>query len=227
MAEILKTTPVYSAWADQELVTPTGAAIISSWAERFVAFPEMSYEKIGCGAGGRDLEALPNILRIFYGEEQRLQPEKTAFQVEANIDDANPQLLAHFVEAALGMGALDAFLTPVVMKKGRLGTKLTLLAGRDKLDALIEAVFAETTSIGAPVFPRREADPGQGRQQGQGLRGGDRGQDRGSGPEGAQRPSRIRRLPQGRQKDRRARQDGLPESAPGASRTAKPKRSKE
>ena len=153
VAEILRTTPVYSAWADQELVTPTGAAIISSWAERFIAFPEMSYEKIGCGAGGRDLDALPNILRIFYGDEPGLQPEKTAFQVEANIDDANPQLLAHFVEAALGMGALDAFLTPVVMKKGRLGTKLTLLAGRDKLDDLVEAVFAETTSIGLRYFP--------------------------------------------------------------------------
>jgi len=153
VAEILKKTPVYSAWADQELVTPTGAAIISSWAERFVAFPQLSYEKIGCGAGGRDLEALPNILRIFYGEEQSLQPEQATFQIEANIDDANPQVLAHFIEVALGMGALDAFLTPVVMKKGRLGTKLTLLAGRDKLDALIEAVFAETTSIGLRYFP--------------------------------------------------------------------------
>ncbi|OGD20187.1 MAG: TIGR00299 family protein [Candidatus Aminicenantes bacterium RBG_16_63_16] len=153
VAEILKKVPVYSAWVEQELVTPTGAAIISSWAEGFAPLPQMSYEKIGCGAGGRDPEALPNILRVFYGNEHRLEPEKTAFQVEANIDDANPQVLSHFVEVALGMGALDAFLTPVVMKKGRLGTKLTLLAGRDKVDALIEAVFAETTSIGLRYFP--------------------------------------------------------------------------
>jgi len=153
VAEILKKAPVYSAWADQELVTPTGAAIISSWADKFVAWPAMSYEKIGCGAGSRDLEALPNILRVFYGEKQSLEPESPVFQVEANIDDANPQILAHFIEVALGMGALDAFLTPVVMKKGRLGTKLTLLAGSGRLDALIEAVFAETTSIGLRYFP--------------------------------------------------------------------------
>ncbi len=153
VAEILKKAPVFSAWADQELVTPTGAAIISSWAEKFIAWPPMSYEKIGYGAGSRDLEALPNILRVFYGQEKGLEPENPVFQVEANIDDANPQILAHFIDVALGMGALDAFLTPVVMKKGRLGTKLTLLAGRDRLDALVEAVFAETTSIGLRYFP--------------------------------------------------------------------------
>lgn len=153
VAEILKRTPVYSAWADQELVTPTGAAIISSWAERFIPFPELSYERIGCGAGGRDLEALPNVLRVFYGDERGFAPAKTAFQVEANIDDANPQLLAAFVDTALARGALDVFLTPVVMKKGRLGTKLTILAGAETLDAVIDAVFAETTSIGVRYFP--------------------------------------------------------------------------
>jgi hypothetical protein len=153
VAEILRGKPVYSAWADQELVTPTGAAIISSWAERFIPFPEICYEKIGWGAGGRDLEALPNILRVFYGDDKDLEPEKTAVQVEANIDDANPQILAQFVDTALAMGALDAFLTPVVMKKGRLGTKLTLLVPGDKFDALVEAVFAETTSIGLRYFP--------------------------------------------------------------------------
>lgn len=153
VAEILKNAPVYSAWANEELITPTGAAIISSWTDRFVSFPEMSYEKIGYGAGSRDLEAIPNILRVFYGAEQSLKPEKTAFQVEANIDDANPQVLAHFVEVALGLGALDAFMTPIVMKKGRLGTKLTLLAGHDNIDKLIEAVFVETSSIGLRYFP--------------------------------------------------------------------------
>ncbi len=153
VAEILKKAPVYSAWADAELVTPTGAAVISSWTDKFVTFPEMSYEKIGYGAGSRDFEALPNVLRVFYGDMSNLEPAKAVFQVEADIDDANPQVLAHFVDTALGMGALDAFLTPLVMKKGRLGTKLTLLADAAKVDALIEAVFAETTSIGVRYFP--------------------------------------------------------------------------
>ena len=80
--------------------------------------------------------------------------------VEATIDDANPQVLAAFLETALGLGAIDAYLTPVVMKKNRLGTKLTLLAAEDNLDPLIAAVFRETTSIGIRHFPvgRRALD---------------------------------------------------------------------
>jgi len=153
VAEILKKAPVYSAWAEDELVTPTGAAIIATWTCQFVSFPEIRYEKIGCGAGRRDFENFPNILRVFYGEEKDLQPEKAIYEIEANIDDSSPQLLAHFMERALALGALDAFLTPVVMKKGRLATKLTLLADTAKMDGLIEAVFKETSSIGVRYFP--------------------------------------------------------------------------
>lgn len=153
VAEILKKAPVYSAWAEAELVTPTGAAIIATWARKFIAFPEMSYQKIGYGAGSRDFADFPNILRVFYGEEKSFQAKKNVYEIEANIDDASPQLLAHFMEQALTLGALDAFLTPVVMKKGRLGTKLTLLADAVKIDKLIEAVFRETSSIGVRYFP--------------------------------------------------------------------------
>ncbi|MDH7512735.1 MAG: nickel pincer cofactor biosynthesis protein LarC [Clostridiales bacterium] len=153
VAEILKQAPVYSAWADEELVTPTGAAIVATWTEKYVPFPEMTYEKIGCGAGSRDFANFPNILRAFYGEEKEFRSSRTIYQVEANLDDANPQLLARFVERGLKLGAVDVFLTPVVMKKGRLGTKLTLLADAAKIDALIEAVFRETTSIGLRLFP--------------------------------------------------------------------------
>ncbi len=153
VAEILKQAPVYSARAEEELVTPTGAAIIATWTEKFVPFPEMVYEKIGCGAGSRDFADFPNILRAFYGEEKEFQSSRIVYQVEANLDDANPQLLARFVERGLKLGALDVFLTPVVMKKGRLGTKLTLLADAGRIDALIEAVFRETSSIGLRLFP--------------------------------------------------------------------------
>lgn len=153
VAEILRDAPVYSAWAEQELVTPTGAAILSSWAEAFVLFPETSYSRIGCGAGSRDIEGLPNILRAFYGEEKEFRADKKVYQIEANLDDSNPQLLAHFLERALELGAIDAFLTPVTMKKGRLGTKLTLLADVAKIDTLVEAVFKETSSIGVRYYP--------------------------------------------------------------------------
>jgi uncharacterized protein (TIGR00299 family) protein len=153
VAEILKQAPVYSAWAEVELVTPTGAAIVATWTEKYVSFPEMAYEKIGCGAGSRNFADFPNILRVFYGEEKEFRSSRTIFQVEANLDDANPQLLARFVERGLKLGALDVFLTPVVMKKGRLGTKLTLLADAGRIDALVEAVFRETSSIGLRLFP--------------------------------------------------------------------------
>jgi uncharacterized protein (TIGR00299 family) protein len=160
VAEILKGVPVYSAHAREELVTPTGAAIVKTLAVRFLPFPELIYDRIGYGAGGRDTPGLPNILRAFYGDEGGFAPDKQVHVVEATIDDANPQILAAFLETALELGAIDVYLTPIVMKKNRLATKLTLLAGRDKLDALIAAVFRETSSIGVRYFPveRRALD---------------------------------------------------------------------
>jgi len=152
-AELLKTIPVYSAHIKEELVTPTGAAIIISLAKDFSPFPELSYEKIGCGAGGRDFKGFPNVLRVFYGDVREHQPGKKIFQIEANIDDSNPQIIAAFLEKALKKGALDAFLTPVVMKKNRLATKLTILAESNKIDSLTALVFKETSSIGLRYFP--------------------------------------------------------------------------
>jgi hypothetical protein len=153
VAELLKDIPVYSAGAKEELVTPTGAAVVSTLVREFLPFPEITYGRIGCGAGSRNLPGLPNILRAFYGNIGDFEPRKKVFVVEATIDDSTPQLLAHFLELALKRGALDAFLTPVVMKKNRLATKLTLLAEVDKIDDLIEAVFRETSSIGVRFFP--------------------------------------------------------------------------
>ncbi len=153
VAELLKGIPVYSAWVESELVTPTGAAIASTIVQSFTGLPELIYDRIGYGAGSRDFAALPNVLRAFSGEARRLRPMRRVFVVEATLDDASPQLLAHFLERAFEEGALDATLSPVVMKKNRLGTKLTLLAATDRMDALIEAVFRETTTIGVRYYP--------------------------------------------------------------------------
>ena len=153
VAELLRNIPVYSACVKEELVTPTGAAIISTLAKKFLTFPELCYQKIGYGAGHRNFTNFPNILRIFYGEKKDLQPEKKVYLIEANIDDSNPQILGAFFETALNLGALDIFLTPIVMKKNRLATKLTILAEIDKIDNLIEAVFKETSTVGVRYFP--------------------------------------------------------------------------
>jgi len=153
VAELLKRAPVYSAWAESELVTPTGAAIVSTLAKRFTKLPELVYQKIGRGAGSKELPEIPNVLRVYCGEAGDFDQPEGVYVVETTVDDASPQLLAHFIEIALALGALDATLSPVVMKKNRLGTKLTLLATSDKMDALIEAVFRETTSIGVRYYP--------------------------------------------------------------------------
>jgi len=82
-----------------------------------------------------------------------LELPPAVFQIEATLDDASPQLLGHFMNKTLDLGALESYLTPVVMKKNRLGTKLTILAEADKMEGLIEAVFKETTTIGLRYFP--------------------------------------------------------------------------
>lgn len=153
VVELLKNAPVYSAWVESELVTPTGAAIVSTLTKRFTKLPELVYERIGCGAGTKEFPEIPNILRAFYGEALSFDEARHIYIIEATLDDASPQLLAHFLERAFEEGAMDATLSPVVMKKNRLGTKLTLLASVDKMDALIEAVFRETTSIGVRYYP--------------------------------------------------------------------------
>lgn len=153
VAELLKGIPVYSAWVKQELVTPTGAAIVSTLVKKFIPLPELSYEKIGCGAGTRNFRELPNILRAFYGNKKEFKAEKKVYIIEANIDDSSPQILAAFFDKAFKLGALDVFLAPVLMKKGRLATKLTVLAETAKIDSLISAIFKETSSIGVRYFP--------------------------------------------------------------------------
>jgi uncharacterized protein (TIGR00299 family) protein len=153
VSELLKGVPVYSDFVKQELVTPTGAAIISSVVEKFLPFPEICYEKVGCGAGGRDFPDFPNILRVFYGERQSTEADREIYVIETNIDDSTPEILASFYDTAFSLGALDVYLTPVFMKKNRLATKLTLLAELDKIDRLIHAIFEETSSLGVRYYP--------------------------------------------------------------------------
>jgi uncharacterized protein (TIGR00299 family) protein len=153
VAELLKKIPVYSGFVKEELVTPTGAAIVASLVEKFLPFPELCYEKVGCGAGGRDFPDFPNILRAFYGENQNSGVNRDIYMIETNVDDSTPEILASIFDKAFSLGALDVYLTPVVMKKNRLASKLTILAELDKMDVLIRTIFEETSSIGVRYFP--------------------------------------------------------------------------
>ena len=139
----------------KELVTPTGAAILSTLVTEFLPFPEICYQKIGYGAGTKDFPGFPNILRIFYGEAKDFRSDNTIHMIETNIDDENPQVLGHFLDLAMKMGALDVFFTPVFTKKNRPAIKLTILAELGKIDALIQALFSETSTIGVRYYPVR------------------------------------------------------------------------
>ena len=153
VAELLKNIPVYSAHVESELVTPTGAALISVLAEDYFSFPEFTYGRIGCGAGGRDFPGFPNILRSFLGRPGSLSKEETVYIIEAAIDDASPQILSAAADGLLEKGALDVHQTPLMMKKNRMGTLLTILCRFSLLEDLIDIVFTQTTSIGVRYFP--------------------------------------------------------------------------
>jgi len=152
--ELLKGIPVQSSNEPVELVTPTGAALLAEFCARFGPMPAMSIEKIGYGAGSRDLEKAPNVLRAVIGEATRTADSESdsIAVIETNIDDMNPQLFGDVMERLLAAGALDVFLTPVQMKKNRPGTLLTVLCERNDTDALAEMLLTHTTSFGVRVY---------------------------------------------------------------------------
>jgi uncharacterized protein (TIGR00299 family) protein len=156
--ELLRHAPVYSGEIQKELVTPTGAAIVSVLASRFSHFPAMKTEKTGYGAGTRNFENSPNVLRISVGETAERHPSPFPVEeitvLEANVDDMTPQVFGYVMEQALQNGALDAFGTPVQMKKSRPGMLLTVLCRTEDTQALTKFILAETTTLG--VRMRRE-----------------------------------------------------------------------
>jgi pyridinium-3,5-bisthiocarboxylic acid mononucleotide nickel chelatase len=166
--EMLKNAPVYSGEVQKELVTPTGAAIVSVLASGFGSFPPMTPEKLGYGAGSRDLKDFPNVLRITLGESRETKagnldaqaaaiPEETVTILEANLDDMTPQVFGYVMDRALQEGALDVFAASVQMKKNRPGTLLTVLCRPENAHRLTRLVFAETTSLGVRMREEKRA----------------------------------------------------------------------
>jgi uncharacterized protein (TIGR00299 family) protein len=149
-AELLKGVPIYSRDIEGELVTPTGAAIISTLAESYGPMPMMRIENIGYGAGTRDYPKFPNALRAIIGEmeEGAECAPATVTVIEANIDDLNAQVFGYLMEKALAAGALDIFYTPVQMKKNRPGVLLTLLCNPPDRERMCDLIFRETTTLG-------------------------------------------------------------------------------
>ena len=147
--ELLQGMPVYSSGLQVELVTPTGAAIVKTLATRFAPFPEMTIEKTGYGAGGRDMKGHANVLRLTIGETPAARlAQETITVLEANLDDLNPQVFGYVMDRLLAEGALDVFSAPVQMKKNRPGTLLTVLCKPEDAERLTKLIFAETTTLG-------------------------------------------------------------------------------
>ena len=145
-AEILKNVPVFGTDDPVELVTPTGAAIISTLATSFGPMPDMRVSKIGYGSGTRDLSARPNLLRLFIGAAGL--DGDTVTVIETTIDDMNPEIFGFLMDRLFADGALDVYFIPVFMKKNRPGTLLQVLCHRKQRESLIHRILMETTTLG-------------------------------------------------------------------------------
>jgi pyridinium-3,5-bisthiocarboxylic acid mononucleotide nickel chelatase len=154
-AELLRGMPTYSAHVQKELVTPTGAALVRALDPVFGQQPAMQVEQIGYGAGTRNPVGFPNVLRLSVGESAEESASETVTVLETALDDLSPQVLAHVAERALAEGALDVMLTPVIMKKGRPGTLLTVLCNAAERAGLEALILRETSTLGIRVREER------------------------------------------------------------------------
>lgn len=150
-AELLKGVPVYSSGIERELTTPTGAAIITAVASSFQSMPEMRLSAIGYGAGGWDLSEKANLLRVLIGEEIQNYGRDEVALLETNIDDMSPQVYDYLIDRLLQAGALDVYITPVIMKKSRPAHVLSIVAREENLETLQRIVFQETTTLGIRI----------------------------------------------------------------------------
>lgn len=152
VTELLRDAPIYATDVRGELVTPTGAAIISSVCEEYGALPPMRVERTGYGAGGREYERFPNVLRVMVGETEATTNVEKLFVVETNVDDSSPQVVGHVMERALALGALDCYFTPAQMKKNRPGVLISILCEPKDREAMFQLLFDETTTLGARSY---------------------------------------------------------------------------
>ena len=149
--KLLGDAPIYGGRVQKELVTPTGALIVSSYVDSFGAIPSMSIERVGYGAGDRDEPSTPNVLRVLIGrgaEERAQTAAERVSVIECEIDDMNPQIFGVVMDRLYAAGALEVFYIPVQMKKNRPGTLLTVIAAPAHRERLAEIIFLETTTIG-------------------------------------------------------------------------------
>ncbi|HVP79244.1 MAG TPA: nickel pincer cofactor biosynthesis protein LarC [Thermodesulfobacteriota bacterium] len=144
---LMEGKPIYSSGVERELLTPTGAAILSTLGSEFGSMPRIKVERIGYGAGRDDLPH-PNLLRLLIGTSESFSGKETVAVIETNIDDMNPQFYDYVMEKLLASEALEVFVTPILMKKNRPGHLLTVICPSEKLPSVAKFLFQETTTLG-------------------------------------------------------------------------------
>jgi uncharacterized protein (TIGR00299 family) protein len=158
VTELLKGVPFYASDVTGELVTPTGAAIITTVCNAYGPVPLLKLEHTGYGAGTREYPRFPNALRVLVGEEEKgtrasiVSADERLWMIETNLDDISPQILGHVMERAFELGALDCFFTSVQMKKNRPGVLLSILCRDEERATLSELLFSETTTLGIRAY---------------------------------------------------------------------------
>jgi hypothetical protein len=150
--ELLLGVPVVAGAAPAEMCTPTGAALVAHLVDEWTTLPPMQVHRVGTGAGGRDPAELPNVVRLVLGTPDG-PPGATPVVLETNVDDLDPRLWPGVLDTLFAAGASDAWLTPILMKKGRPAHTLSVLCGPDKISAVQAAVFATTSTIGLRIVP--------------------------------------------------------------------------
>ena len=153
VTELLKGVPFYSTDLKGELLTPTGAAIITTVCNDYGPIPQMRVEHTGYGAGTREYEKFPNVLRVMIGEvDSGSVTDEKLWMIETNLDDVSSQILGYVMERAFELGARDCYFTAVQMKKNRPGVLLSILTGEDRKSDLMDLVFTETTTLGVRTY---------------------------------------------------------------------------
>jgi uncharacterized protein (TIGR00299 family) protein len=153
VAELLRDVPIYSTEVAGELITPTGAAIISTLCDSYGAIPQLTVEYVSYGAGTRTYERFPNVLRLMLGtiDEVKAGDNDSLVLLETNLDDLSPQVLGYVMERAFELKALDCWFTPIQMKKNRPATMISILCRPPDKATLSELLYSETTTLGIRV----------------------------------------------------------------------------
>lgn len=149
VTELLRGVPFYSGDIKGELLTPTGAAIITTVCQEYGPIPRIKTDRTGYGAGTREYDNFPNVLRVLVGETEAADAaSERLWMIETNLDDASPQIVGHVMDRVFELGALDCYFTPVQMKKNRPGVLLSVLCAPEEKEAVMKLLFTETTTLG-------------------------------------------------------------------------------